>query len=129
MARLFVSLYRLEDWTGSEWKVQIDYRVDPDALAEGIKHRWPEAEVQVDPAPDRSVEWTFPSLFQGWLQPERDTVSITDGPEQSLLEFVLWYRAFIDPSIRLFLMDDWSERDLELTTETTAKEITEFAGY
>jgi hypothetical protein len=129
MAKLFISPYRPEDWTGSEWKVQINFQIEPAILAESVKGRWPEAEVQINHAPDPPVEWTFPSQFWGWLQSNRDTVVFTDGPEQSFVEFTLWYRTFVRPSIRLFLMDEWSERSLELTVETTAKEITDFTGH
>jgi hypothetical protein len=129
MGHLFISIYRPEDWTGSEWKVQIDFQVDPDVMAEAIKGRWPEAEIWVNQAPDRPVEWMLPSQFWGWLQSSRDTVVFMDGPKQDMVEFVLWYRTFVRPSIRLFLEDDWSDRSLELTADTTAKEITDFAGY
>jgi hypothetical protein len=71
MSKLFVSPYKPEDWTGREWKVQIDFQVEPDVLAEAIKRRWPEVEIQVNPAPDTPVEWTFLSLFFSGLAATR----------------------------------------------------------
>ena len=129
MGRLFILPYRPEDWTGSEWTTQIDLQVEPNVLAEAIKNHWPEAEVQVERIPYAPVEWAFPSQFMGCLLPSRDTISFTDGPKQSLIEFVPWYRTFIGASVKLFLLDEGSDRSLELTAETSTEEITDFVGY
>jgi hypothetical protein len=129
MSRLLISPYKPQDWTGDNWTVQIDFQIEPDFLAEAIKKRWLDADVKVSQLPETPVEWVFLSHFMGWLLSDRKSVSITNGPKSSLIEFVLWYRQFIVPSVRLFLMTESSEETLELTTEISANDIEDFVGY
>jgi hypothetical protein len=129
MARMFISPHRPEDWTDHGWKQEIDFQIDPDTLAQTIQDRWPDADIQTYRFPETPVEWKFESQFSGWLLHSLETVSITDGPKESLIEFVLWYRSFVAPSIRLFLQDESSMEFLELTNETTTGALEEFLGY
>lgn len=129
MARLIISLYRPEDWTESEWKVQSDFQVDPAVMTQAMKHRWPDADIKLKRFPESPVEWAFSTSFTGWLLSDRQSVSITTGPKRSLIEFVLWYRAFVDSSIPLYLITESSEEPLELTVEISTDEIIDFVGY
>lgn len=129
MTKVLIVPYRPENWTGHGWTHDIDFQVDPAVLLQAMRDRWPDASVDFSQLPETSVEWNFPSHFWGHLQSNCQAVSVTTGPKQSLIEFVLWYREFIDPSIRLFLMNEWSEETLELTLRTSADEITDFVGY
>lgn len=129
MSRLIISPYKPSDWTGEKWTVAVDFYIDPNTMVEAIKSQWPDADVKINRFPETPLEWEFSTPFAGWLLADKQSVSITTGPKQSLLDFTFWYRAFVDSSIRLFLQNESSENTLELTTKTSAKEITEFVGY
>jgi hypothetical protein len=103
--KLFISVYRPEDWTEPNGKSKSISRSILTVLAEAIKRRWPEAEVQVNQRQTDLWNGRFVP-FQAGCNPN-ETVVFPDDRNRAISP-VLWYRALL--TLRSgFLLDDWSK--------------------
>jgi hypothetical protein len=63
------------------------------------------------------------------LQADQQTIAFKPSPRKILIEFVLWYRAFVPASYPLYLFDDSSPNVLVLSKNTSGHEIIHQVGF
>ena len=118
------------DW--EDLRHRSDLSIDPEEYRQLLIERWPsttffqrsdisplEWEIRVE-EPDQSGAYGTIGMLHGDLQ----VVSV----ETPFEEFFLWHREIISNEHRLFLFNDSSYESLELTEQTTLREIQEFVG-
>ena len=105
--------------------------IDPTRLQKELKSQWPDITILTPQQDDLYLlEWQFnhqggPSYLSG-LQRGNQTVSF--GLDAYFIEFILWYRKFVQSNFRLFLTCDAYPitRFLELTSDTNEKSINNY---
>jgi hypothetical protein len=109
----YLSEYRT--WTES-WIYEtnptppIVLNVDPDSLADQLRGRWPNVEINArQPRPQAYVlDWRMlvdGQLLSGALHRDRYAVVLTSAHEEAVKTFARWYRGIIPPEQPLFLYE------------------------
>jgi len=104
----------------------IEYRIDPDAYTDQMRHRWPYAEVaRVSGIYVLWWELNHENRLgpQGGLQSNRLVVSFGNAPEEDAIDFILWHRGFVPEDVPLFLFDESLYLTFEISSEITREEL------
>jgi hypothetical protein len=125
----FISPISPKEWEAGNWKTWEDINsnlvVQPDYLAAQIQSKWSNVELywstekvdEVTPA----LTWHIPSDVSGKLQSNLNTIAFKRP--HVFAEFVIWYRSIIHEEYKLFLSNDSSDDELQLTSQTTIDEV------
>lgn len=104
-----------------------DLQVDVDSIADELRNNWSSVEFEdVDKVNDPAIlRWSFEMDYDrqlGALHKDRRTISIDDFPG-GVAKFAVWYRKIVPARYKLFLSDDSSAKEIELTETITEQEL------
>lgn len=120
-----------EDPNDTSPKPTSDLSIEPRAYRKALVERWHDVTL----SNTVGLSWELPPEageyggLQGSLQSNNQIVSFAAGPKQSFIDFVLWHRRFVPEKYPLYLFNSSSWDSLKLTSETTAPDVAEFAGF
>lgn len=111
-----------------------DLRIDRTDLRDQLLERWPVAVVSTERTEYYSAFWRLPpeaaeyAEFQGRLANNQQVIWFDTGPDQSFLDFILWYRHYVPVNDALHLVHESQWDSLILTANTSEEDIIKFTG-
>lgn len=131
----FIAPFNPSHWDHSDDLTPLassDLCVDPVHYLDAMCKRWTEANISFN-CEACSLEFELPlecaeyAGLRGCLQANLQVVDFDTAPQQSFVDFILWYRAYVPGRFPLYLFNAASWDSLLLTRQTTEIDIVDFA--
>lgn len=132
-----ITTFLPEEWAKTEYsyiKPIGTFRLAKQEYQDALVSRWQRVEFRTPVSKNYALEWNLPpsrpdfSGLHGNLSSSGQIISMGTGPKESLLEFVLWHRSFVDPRVPLHFFGAGYDEVLQLTPATTEHDIVEYTG-
>ena len=120
----FITPYPPMSWETAQSTLYIDMEEFHHRLLEN----WAAAEVQI--TQKQSLVWRIPEVesvgFFGSIHANHQIASFSPGNWTIMIDFIRWYRIFINIEYKLFLFNSVGWESMELTIATTDADIRSF---
>jgi hypothetical protein len=132
----FIAPYTRQSWikaydSGREIS-DSDLQINPETYKRALSQRWPLTQFeQSDPI---ALSWILPSDrasfsgMRGHLYPNLQGVSFSGTYKDLFVNFILWYRAYIPASYRLYYFNSSEEQSTEIKPDATEDDIIKITG-